>query len=282
MVHTTVYMYLSSTLREIDPDAAYVVCISVSLGFLLWYPYSLAFLIWYPYAHTSLYGYTGHCPGYGVAMGCYGLFNVTRTVIVTSQWYDRYCFMEYARTWARHPKTPWQRECTAITDYQSIHSLLDSMRFVTDFWEITPYILRDAIVVSVQSLCYSINARAFGPRTPYGVGGLGGGVMCAWVSHYLVNHWIYNFKASLLSCKQYICTVVRPASADFHRDVCLTVSRNHALFLLYNVPHWQFSCHFCLHRIYAYIGEMKIACPRKCINQKSPVRWNQSNHFGED
>ena len=31
-------------------------------------------------------------------MGCYGLFIVTRTAIVTSQWYDRYCFTEYART----------------------------------------------------------------------------------------------------------------------------------------------------------------------------------------
>ena len=36
-----------------------------------------------------------------------------------------------------------QRECTAIT---SIDSLLNSMQFVTYFWEITPYILRDAIV----------------------------------------------------------------------------------------------------------------------------------------
>ena len=58
-------------------------------------------------------------------------------------------------------------------------SLLDSLRFVTHFWEITPYILRDAIVVLVQSQCYSINARAFGPRTPYRVGGLAGNVMHA-------------------------------------------------------------------------------------------------------
>ena len=106
----------------------------------MWYPYSLVFLIWYPYALTSLYGNTAHCSGYGVAMGCHGLFIVTRTAFVTSQWYDRYCFMEYARTWARHPTTPWQRECTAITDCQSIDYLLDSMRFVTHFWEITPYI----------------------------------------------------------------------------------------------------------------------------------------------
>ena len=104
---------LSSTLPEIDPDTAYVVCISVC-------PY---FLIWYPYAPTSLYGNTVHCSAYGVAMGCYRLCIVPRIAIVTSQWYDRYCFTEYARTWARHPTTPWQRECTAITDCQSIDSL---------------------------------------------------------------------------------------------------------------------------------------------------------------
>ena len=52
-----------------------------------------------------LYVNTAHCSVYGVAMGCYGLFIVPRTAIVTSQWYDRYCFTGYARTWARHPTT---------------------------------------------------------------------------------------------------------------------------------------------------------------------------------
>ena len=41
-------------------------------------------------------------------------------------------------------------------------------------------------------LGYSINARAVGPRTPYRVGGLAGEFTRAWVSHSLVNHWIYN------------------------------------------------------------------------------------------
>ena len=108
-----VYVYLSSTWCEFDPNTAYVVCISIC-------PY---FLIWYPYAPTSLYGHTTHCSGHGVAMGCYRLCIVPRIAIVTSQWYDRYCFTDYARTWARHPTTPWQRECTAITDCQSIDSL---------------------------------------------------------------------------------------------------------------------------------------------------------------
>ena len=104
---------LSSTWCESDPNTACVVCISIC-------PYCL---IWYPYAPTSLYGNTAHCSGYGVAMGCYRLCIVPRTALMTPQWYDRYCYTEYARTWARHPTTHWQRECTAITDCQSTDSL---------------------------------------------------------------------------------------------------------------------------------------------------------------
>ena len=194
-------------------------------------------------------------------MGCYGFFIVTRTAIVTSQWYDRYFFTEYARTWARHPTTPWQRECTAITDRQSIDSLLDSIWFVTHFWEITPYILRGAIVVLVQSQCYSINAQAFGPRTPYRVGGLAGDIMRAWVSHFIfgksLDLYFRSFTSVSLTIYLYWIKgilrgyairsgrrpegsqrpgrpAVRPAAADFPRDVCLTVSRNHAVFLFYH------------------------------------------------
>ena len=32
---------------------------------------------------------------------------------------------------------------------------------------------------------------------------------------------------------------VRPAAADFPRDVCLTVSRNHAVFLLYIIFYFK-------------------------------------------
>ena len=39
------YVFLSSTLREIDPDAAYVICISVSLGF----PYMVSVFPCFPY-----------------------------------------------------------------------------------------------------------------------------------------------------------------------------------------------------------------------------------------
>ena len=72
---------------------------------LIWYPYSLVFLIWYPYALISLYGNAAHCSGCGIVMGCYGLSIVPRTVIVTSQWYDHYCFVGYERTWADNALT---------------------------------------------------------------------------------------------------------------------------------------------------------------------------------
>ena len=42
---------------------------------------------------------------------------------------------------------------------RSLDSLWDSMRFVTHFWEITPYILRDAIVGWVQSLGKCLGLR---------------------------------------------------------------------------------------------------------------------------
>ena len=195
-----VSLNLSSTMPEIHPDTAYVVCISVSLGL----PYMVSVFPWSLYGiHMPLLPYMVIQP---IVLGMALLWAAMDSSLSQGPllWchneYDRYCFTEYARTWARHPTTPWQRECTAITDRQSIDSLLDSMRFVAHFWEITPYILRDAIVVLVQSQCYSINARAFGPRTPYRVGGLPGDVMRVWVSHSLVNHWIYNFKDPLLSC----------------------------------------------------------------------------------
>ena len=107
------YEFLSSTWCKFDPNTAYV-HIHMHWVFLIWYPCDLDFLIWYPYALVSWYGDTAHYSGYGVALGCYGLFIVPRTAIVTSLWYDRYCFMEYALTWARHPTVPWQHECTAI------------------------------------------------------------------------------------------------------------------------------------------------------------------------
>ena len=100
---------------------------------LIWYPYSLVFLMWYPYALFSLYGNKAHCSGF---------FIVPRIAIVTSQWYDRYCFTEYARTWARLSTPHWQSECAAITECQSIDSLLDSMRFLR-ISEKLPYILRN-------------------------------------------------------------------------------------------------------------------------------------------
>ena len=158
--HGKLYLHLSSTWCEFDPYTAYAVCISIC-------PY---FLIWYPYAPTSLYGDTAHCSGYGVAMGCHRLCIVPRTAIVTSQWYDRYCFTEYARTWARHPTTPWQRDYRLSID-----------RFFEGFNAICSTFLRNNPICIEGCNCrlstvlgYSINARAVGPRTPFRVGGLAG------------------------------------------------------------------------------------------------------------
>ena len=260
LTHWSVIVVFISLLRNLgnqhcDNPIYPVLCPKLTLIQPTWsaYLYHLVFLICIRIPLFSLYGI--HMPLFpymvvqpivlGMALLWAAMdFIVTRTAIVTSQWYDHYCFTEYVRTWARHPTTPSQCECTAITDRQSIESLLDSMRFVTHFWEITPYILRGAIVVLVQYQCYSINARAFGPRTPYWVGCLAGDVMHAWASHSLVNHWIYIFEASLLSTRYGQADVprevsgrggpaVRPTAADFPRDVCLTVSRNHAVFLFY-------------------------------------------------
>ena len=157
---------------EIDPNTAYVVCITVSLGF----PYTVSVFPCFPYMishyddvrmgaiasqitsltivystvysvvdqrkhqsyaspafvrgihripmnsphkrpvtrkmfpfddvlmHMPLFPYMAIQP-IVLCMGCYGLFIVPRTAIETPQWYDRYCFTGYARTWARHPTT---------------------------------------------------------------------------------------------------------------------------------------------------------------------------------
>ena len=143
---------LSSTLPEIDPDTAYVVCISVSLGF----PYMVSVFPCFPYMISI-------CPYFLIwqynplfwVWRCYGLLWTLHCHK------DRYCdvtmiwpllFHGICADVSETPTTPWQRECTVFTDCQSIDSLQDSMRFVTHFWEITPYILRDAIVGWVQSL----------------------------------------------------------------------------------------------------------------------------------
>ena len=98
-------------------------------------------------------------------------------------------------------------------------------------------------------LGYSINARAIGPRTPYRVGGLAGDFTSAWVSHSLVNHFGFKISKLHVCCVNYIfvldkrntawlrdtvrqTSLGKSAAADFPRDVCLTVSRNHAVFLL--------------------------------------------------
>ena len=98
----------SSTWREFDPDTAYVVCTSVSLGF-------------HYMVMLQTFKRKRHCSGCGVAMGCYGRCIVPGAAIVTSQCYGRYCFKEHARSWAEYLSTPWQHEFTAIMGALSIN-----------------------------------------------------------------------------------------------------------------------------------------------------------------
>ena len=104
------YDYKSSIWHEFDPDTAYVVCLSVSLGF--------AYMVM-----LQTFKRKRHCSGCGVAMGCYGRCNDPAANIVTSQCYGRYYITEHARTWAEHLSRHWQREFTAITGCQSTDSL---------------------------------------------------------------------------------------------------------------------------------------------------------------
>ena len=147
----------------------------------------------------------------------------------------------------------------AIVDCQSIYYLLDFKRICFIFpWNNSTYDL-EATVGWLESLGYSIIARAFGPLTPYLAVGLAGVTMCTRVNNYLWNHIFCHFKASLflfqlmfvLDKRNTLCLcdkfrqtslgksasgrgrpVVGPAAADFPLDVCRTVSHNHKVFLL--------------------------------------------------
>ena len=95
------YPFLSSTWREFDPDTANVVCISASLVF----PYMVSISLGFYYMVMLQIFFTKckhHCSGCGVAMGCFECCIVPGTAYVTSQYYGRYCFTEYARTWSEH------------------------------------------------------------------------------------------------------------------------------------------------------------------------------------
>ena len=73
--------FLSSTWPEFDPDTAYVVCISVSLGF----PYMK---ILFTFKRKR------YCSDVALLWGCYERYNVPTAAIVMSQYMSRYCFTE--------------------------------------------------------------------------------------------------------------------------------------------------------------------------------------------
>ena len=125
------------------------------------------------------------------------------------------------------------------------------------FLRYNPIYIEGTIVVLAQSQCYSINARAFVPRTPYRVGVLAGDVMRAWVSHSLViigfitlklhyclvnyifvldkrnTAWLRNTVRQTSLGKSAAMADLQSALRPLTSLVCLTVSRNHAVFLLY-------------------------------------------------
>ena len=109
-IYIYIYIYSSSTWCEFDPNTAYVICISIC-------PY---FLIWYPYALTSLYGNTAHCSGYGVAIGCYIDSALSEWPLL---WRHNDMTVIVSRNTRGRERDSRQRQCTAITDCQSIDSL---------------------------------------------------------------------------------------------------------------------------------------------------------------
>ena len=70
---------LSSTWRKFDPDTAYMVCISVSLGF----PYMSFISLGFPYM-VILQTFKHKRSGCGDAMGCHGRPIVPGAAIVTA------------------------------------------------------------------------------------------------------------------------------------------------------------------------------------------------------
>ena len=113
--------FLSSTFPEIDPDTAYVVCISVSLGF----PYMVSVFPWFPYGiHICLFSLHGNAEhqdhldrallwaAIDAALSQKPLLwrHIDKTVIVSRN--------KCGREWDIR-----QHECTVITDWQSIDSL---------------------------------------------------------------------------------------------------------------------------------------------------------------
>ena len=112
---------LSNTWREFDLDTAYVIYISISLGFLYM-------------AMLQMFKRKCYLSRHGVAMGCYGCCILPGAAIVTSQCYGHCCFTKYALTWAEQQSTPWQRKLTSIMGALSINWFCrTSMRFFCIF-----------------------------------------------------------------------------------------------------------------------------------------------------
>ena len=165
-------------------------------------------------------------------MGCYRRPIFPWAAIVTSQCYGFYCS---ARTTAEHLSTPWQRQFTTITDCQSIDNLLDfnaiycifllnnsvcmirrNFRVGTVFVVLNKCLdLRTSVTLSVARLTrHSRRGKRF-----------------------FVKSFNSLFQSAIIVGLTFLFVpALGPAAADFPLDVCLTVSRNHKVFLLYPSP----------------------------------------------
>ena len=111
---------------------------------------------------------------------------------------------------------------TAIVNHQSFNHLLDfKVICCILLWNNSIYMIGHNCTIArwLESLWYSINARAFCPRTPYRAVGWAGFIMHARVNNYLWNHIICHFKVSLLLFRLIFVCAGQYDQADIPREV---------------------------------------------------------------
>ena len=90
--------HICMTLRVAQVTVAFRTELRLSWGFTYMVSISLGF----PYMiMLQTFKRKRHCSLCCVAMGCYVRRIITEAAIVTSQCYGRFCFTEYAQTWAK-------------------------------------------------------------------------------------------------------------------------------------------------------------------------------------
>ena len=223
-----------------DPDTAYVVWIFVSLGFL----YNIVML--------QTFKRKWHCS----AMGCYRRCIVPGAATVTSKLYCHYCFTEYMRTSAGHKATHKQSEFIAVN--RIVIGWISDPIWCIFLWNITIYMTgrksRIGEVLGVFNKCWGL-----WPLDTLSSWGLGWRHHACTAKTFFVESLDLSFQSTTIVALAYMFVLdkrntlwlrnaVRQTSrgksaaeadrrsapaADFPRDVCLTVSLNPKVFLLY-------------------------------------------------